>query len=140
VVCRRIREQVSLQLDGELSALEQRMLDSHLSRCGACRQYAARVAEFTTLVREAPLVPLPRPVVVSRARRISLAHIQVGVAAAFALAALGIGVQLSSSASGSELSGPITRYPTQAEFERELELLAQLTDRERPVSASAVVL
>ena len=35
-VCARVREQVSLELDGELSQLEQRMLAAHLERCAAC--------------------------------------------------------------------------------------------------------
>ena len=39
-VCSRVREQVSLELDGELSQLEQRMLGAHLERCGGCAAYA----------------------------------------------------------------------------------------------------
>ena len=140
VTCTRIREQVSLRLDDELSELELRMLDSHLARCEQCRAYSASVVEFTSVLRNAPAVPLLRPVIVSRARRISIARLQVGVAAALALAALGLGAQLSSSGSGSELSGTITRYPTQSELEQELAILNNLSDRERPVSAGALVL
>ena len=37
VVCERGREWISLRLDGELSELAQKMLDSHLARCPECR-------------------------------------------------------------------------------------------------------
>jgi predicted anti-sigma-YlaC factor YlaD len=140
VTCTRVREQVSLRLDGELSELEQRMLDSHLTRCQQCRAYSTNVVEFTSALREAPAVPLLRPVIVSRARRISIARLQFGVAAALALAALGLGTQLSSSRSGTEFSGAITRYPTQSELDRELAILGNLPNRDRPVSAGALVL
>jgi predicted anti-sigma-YlaC factor YlaD len=140
VTCTRVREQVSLRLDDELSELELRMLDSHLARCAQCQAYSASVVEFTSALRDAPAVPLPRPVIVSHARRVSIARLQVGVAAAFALAALGLGVQLSSSGSGAELSGTITRYPTQSELERELAIIGNLSDRERPISPGALVL
>ena len=48
-VCARVREQVSLELDGELSQLEQRMLGAHLERCGACATYAADVRDAFAL-------------------------------------------------------------------------------------------
>jgi predicted anti-sigma-YlaC factor YlaD len=140
VTCTRVREQVSLRLDGELSELEERMVDSHLARCEQCEAYSASVVEFTSALRDAPAVPLPRPVVVSHARRFSIARLQIGVAAALALAALGLGTHLSSSRSGAELSGTITRYPTQSELDRELAILGNLSDRERPISAGALLL
>jgi predicted anti-sigma-YlaC factor YlaD len=140
VTCTRVREQISLRLDDELSELEQRMLDSHLARCDECRVYDESVVEFTSVLRDAPPVPLPRPILVSHGRRISIARLQIGVAAALALAALGLGVQFSSSGSGAELSGTITRYPTQSELERELAILNNISDRARPVSAGALVL
>ena len=140
VTCTRVREQVSLRLDGELSELEQRMLDAHLARCQQCRAYSASVVEFTSALRAAPAVPLLRPVIIARARRVSIARIQIGVAAALALAALGLGTQLSSARSGTEFSGAITHYPTQSELDHELAMLGNLSDRDRPVSAGALVL
>ncbi len=140
VTCTRVREQVSLRLDGELSELEQRMLDSHLARCQQCRAYSASVVEFTSALRAAPPGPLLRPVIISHARRVSIARIQIGVAAALALAALGLGTQLSSARSGTEFTGTITHYPTQSELDHELAMLGNLSDRDRPVSAGALVL
>src|SRR5262245_12043561 len=95
-VCARVREQVSLELDGELSQLEQRMLSAHLERCGACATYADDVRDLTDRIRSAPLHSMRRPVVVRRRRQLSTTRIQVGVAAALALAALGLGTQLAS--------------------------------------------
>jgi len=96
-VCARVREQVSLELDGELSQLEQRMLAAHLERCGACATYADDVRDLTDRIRSAPPHSLRRPVVVRRGRHLSTARIQIGIAAAFALAALGLGTQLAAS-------------------------------------------
>jgi predicted anti-sigma-YlaC factor YlaD len=142
LICDRVREQVSLQLDGELSELERRMLDAHLQRCASCEAFAARLDLVTTALREAPLEPLHRRIVVSAPRRISVARVQVAIAAVFALAALGLGAQLSSSDSGllSRSKTTITRYPAGAEVEAELALFEKLSDRERPVSAGGLVL
>ena len=94
VVCDRVRAQISLELDGELSQLECRMLSSHLERCAQCAEYAADVRDVTERIRSAPLQAMGRPVVVRRRRTLTTARLQVGVAAAFALAALGLGTQL----------------------------------------------
>ena len=72
-VCRRVRAQVSLRLDSELSQLETRMLEVHLGRCASCSEYAADVERFTADLRSAPLEPLVRPAFVERGRR-RLAH------------------------------------------------------------------
>ena len=93
-VCTRVREQVSLELDGELSQLERRMLGAHLERCGRCAAYAADVRDLTERIRSAPHAIMRRPVVVRSRRPLTTVRLQVGVAAAFALAALGLGTQL----------------------------------------------
>jgi len=99
-----VREQVSLELDGELSQLEQRMLASHLERCGACASYADRVRDLTERIRTAPLQLPRRPVVVRRTRHLTTTRLQAGVAAAFALAALGLGLQLSATSESQQSS------------------------------------
>jgi predicted anti-sigma-YlaC factor YlaD len=56
VACDRVREQVSLELDGELSELERRMLAAHIERCSPCAGYAETVTRFTDSSRSsAPL-------------------------------------------------------------------------------------
>jgi anti-sigma factor RsiW len=107
-VCSRVREQVSLELDGELSQLEERMLGSHLERCGGCAAYAADVRDVTERIRSAPHAMLRRPVVVRRHRPLTTVRLQVGVAAAFALAALGLGAQLA--VSSESQSGSLARF------------------------------
>ena len=107
-VCARVREQVSLELDDELSQLEHRMLASHLERCARCAAYAADVRDVTERIRNAPYAMMERPIVVRRRRAVTTMRLQVGVAAAFALAALGLGTQLAVSAESQ--SGSLSRF------------------------------
>lgn len=124
VVCERVRKQVSLLLDGELSELEARMLEAHVSRCGECAAYRVDVTTFTEALRGAPFEVLGKPVVVAGRRAVSFTRIQVGVAAAFALAALGLGTQLQARpSSSSEPIRSITRFPSDAEMANEAVLL-----------------
>jgi len=110
-VCARVREQVSLELDGELSQLEHRMLGMHLERCQRCAAYAADVRDLTERIRSAPPQTMQRPVVVRRHRPLTTVRLQIGVAAAFALAALGLGTQLA--ASPDSQSGSLARFEGQ---------------------------
>src|SRR5207244_3574511 len=80
IVCERIRAQVSLELDGELSELERRMLSAHLDRCDDCSDYARDLSRITDDLRSAPLEQLTHPLVVQRLRRLSFPRMQVGVA------------------------------------------------------------
>src|SRR5262245_36463138 len=86
-VCERIRSQVSLGLDAELSRLEGLMVARHLDVCADCRAFHDGVVTFTEAMRAAPLEVPQRPVTLPRPRRArvmaagSLA-VQVGVAVA----------------------------------------------------------
>lgn len=127
-VCTRVREQVSLELDGELSQLERRMLGTHLERCAACATYAEDVRDLTDRIRSAPLQALRRPVVVKRTRQLTTTRLQIGVAAAFALAALGLGLQLSATPESQQNSfarfeGKPNLSPPRAVFEQEQAIL-----------------
>lgn len=126
-VCTRVREQVSLDLDGELSQLEQRMLATHLERCPRCAAYAADVRDFTERMRNAPRAVMQRPVVVRRRRPLTTVRLQVGVAAAFALAALGLGTQLATSAESqstfARYEGQPTLNPPRSVYEQEQAIL-----------------
>lgn len=132
-VCRRVRAQVSLRLDGELSQLETRMLEVHLGRCASCSGYAADVERFTAELRSAPLEPLVRPAFVERGRR-RLAHARLqggAVAAALAIVAIGVAQLTSSEQSDTQLRGfeAVTQFPTQAELDRELAIFESLSTR-----------
>jgi anti-sigma factor RsiW len=126
-VCTRVREQVSLQLDGELSQLEQRMLGAHLERCSRCAAYASDVRDVTERIRNAPRAVMLRPVVVRRLRPLTTVRLQVGVAAAFALAALGLGTQLASStepqSSLARFEGQPALNPPRSVYEHEQAIL-----------------
>jgi anti-sigma factor RsiW len=52
--CERARQLASLRLDDELFALEEQLLERHLSACAACRTFEARIRSATTLVRSTP--------------------------------------------------------------------------------------
>ena len=83
--CAFAREQVSLQVDGELSSeLDSAALKAHLERCERCRAYAASIAEVTGQLRAAPLEQPEIPVVLPhRSRiRVPLASVQIAAAAA----------------------------------------------------------
>ncbi|HJR95109.1 MAG TPA: zf-HC2 domain-containing protein [Gaiellaceae bacterium] len=126
-VCSRVREQVSLELDGELSQLEQRMLGTHLERCSRCAAYAADVRDVTERIRNAPRAHMQRPVVVRHRRPLTTVRLQAGVAAAFALAALGLGTQLASSTepqrSLARFEGQRALNPPRSVFEQEQAIL-----------------
>ena len=92
VLCERARSWAALAPDGELSELEQKLLDAHLARCAACSGFSVHVAAVTAELRDAPLQPLSWPVSIpARRRQPVYARVRtVGAAAAVALMALGI--------------------------------------------------
>ena len=90
-VCERARTYVSLQLDDELSQLEEAMLHAHVARCEPCRAYAVEVAAATRELRGAKQEQLERPIALPRRQRVSFGTVQVAAAAAVALAAVGVG-------------------------------------------------
>jgi len=81
--CERSAQWISLELDGELSQLEQAALARHRDGCARCRALSTEVASFTRLLREAPLLSSQRPVAVAGPRR---ARIKVARRAAASLA------------------------------------------------------
>lgn len=85
--CERAREWSSLQLDGELSELEQALLQKHLATCARCSAFDAGLRASTELVRTAPVArpsvgfELPAP------RRAGLPRVRVLAAAGVVMAA-----------------------------------------------------
>jgi len=136
-ICQRVRSQVSLRLDNEISQLEGRMLDAHLGRCAQCGAYAADLTTFTRDLRAAPLEILARPAFVERGRRWAHVRLQGGIAASaaavVAIVAIGVAAQVASSGQSDtplpNLERTVTRFPTQAELDRELAILASLSVR-----------
>ena len=131
LVCERVRGQVSVGLDGELSQLERVMIASHLERCTACRSFELEVSAFTRALREAPLEPMARSVVIHRRRRPVRTRIQFAAAAAVAVAALvGAGEalrgqQLDIQPSYVPAGSTQITYMTRQQVEREQAILAR---------------
>lgn len=103
-ICDRIRGQISLELDGELSQLERAMVASHVRRCPACAAFRADATSFTQALRTAPLEALQHPVEIPSLRRRALAEVRVG-AVRVAAAAAGIAVVLTLGFSNSGFFG-----------------------------------
>jgi ferric-dicitrate binding protein FerR (iron transport regulator) len=112
--CERARNWVSLDLDDELSELENAMLRAHTARCAPCAAFQADAAAMTSCLRLAPLEPMPAPVVLPTRRRSVSRIAQVGAAAAVAVVAAGLGTMLSSPESAAT-SAPVQR-PTEAQL------------------------
>lgn len=93
-ICDRVRGQISLELDGELSQLERAMVTSHVRRCPECAAFRAGATSFTHALRTAPLEALERPIEVPLLRRRAFAEVRFG-AVRVAAAAAGIAVVLS---------------------------------------------
>jgi predicted anti-sigma-YlaC factor YlaD len=126
VVCDRVRAQISVDLDGELSQLERAMLASHLERCADCRSYAAEVTAFTQALRDEPLEGLERPVVVvRRSRRVAAVRLPAAVAAVMAIAVVGVSSQIAANQTRERALSSRTElhFPTQDELEREQTLI-----------------
>lgn len=120
VVCDRVRSQISLRLDGELSQLESRMVDAHLVRCPECLAFETGAVLVTEQLRSAPLEPLAQPVVVTRPARTWVARAQLGMAAALALVFFGAASQLAEGPRDSTFGQP-ARYDTTMQLEREVQ-------------------
>lgn len=91
-VCDRAREYSSRSLDGELSDFERALLETHLERCAACRDYSLELAEIVTRLRVAPLESLPHPISLPSRRRVRARAFQAAAAVAAAAVAATAGL------------------------------------------------
>lgn len=141
VICDRVRSQVSLDLDDELSQLERAMVSAHLERCAECRTYRDEVTAFTGALRAASLERMESPIALRRPRRGIAARLQVVAAAAVALVAVGVAGQIASQppSQGVPSSGEI-RYPSQRAIERELAILESVNSGEKRLVLDGFVL
>jgi ferric-dicitrate binding protein FerR (iron transport regulator) len=107
-LCDRAREWVSLRLDGELSPLEEELLDRHLELCHECRAFEEDVRWATDVLRLTPQErPARRLTVPARPKpRVSTRRVTaIAAAAALALGAL-LGAVVDSPSSGVESDEP----------------------------------
>jgi predicted anti-sigma-YlaC factor YlaD len=108
VLCERSREWISLRLDGELSELAEKMLQSHLARCAACRTFEGDVEVTSRLVRTTPLERPEQPIALPRRRRRAYVRPAGAVAATAAAVALGLAAFINLPSSGT-LAAPSIR-------------------------------
>lgn len=95
---KRIQEQLSAYLDGELSARDQAAVEQHLRTCGQCARDLATLRWTVNLVREVPAMALPRsftvrvaavaPARVARRTGLAYAYLRGATALAAVLLAL----------------------------------------------------
>jgi hypothetical protein len=96
--CERARAWVSLRLDDEISELENALLEGHLRRCAACREFEASVRGTVLALRARPLDRIDHPVVVSGRRRVTVRPGVVAKVAAVVAAVVGVTTVLSTQA------------------------------------------
>ncbi len=88
--CERVREQLSLALDCELTQLDEARVDAHLASCPSCSAFREELGAATRIVRTAPLEQLSIPIMIPGHRRIARRATQAATAAAVVMvAALG---------------------------------------------------
>jgi predicted anti-sigma-YlaC factor YlaD len=108
--CDRAREWVSLALDGELSRFETAVLEAHVERCPACRDFRAQVAVATAVLRLAePEMPAARVRVPTRHRALPrVVEPLAGVAVTVALVLGGFSVSVGPGHRGDGVAGAPT--------------------------------
>jgi predicted anti-sigma-YlaC factor YlaD len=125
--CDRVRSQISLELDGELSQLERAMVAAHVARCSGCRAFRSGTTAVTRELRAAPLERPPASVPMRRPRRLaSVARFQAGVAAAMALTIVGVASQVAAPQRPTTQfrSLRVVHFQSQTELDHELALIS----------------
>ena len=94
LICERVRTQISLLLDAEVSELDRRLVSAHLARCAECRAFEQPVRAITEQLRATPLQWPSMPVVVLRPvrtrQRVLRRTAELSAAATVLIATLGI--------------------------------------------------
>jgi predicted anti-sigma-YlaC factor YlaD len=144
LICERVRTQISLLLDGEVSELDRRLVSAHLARCAECRAFEQPVRAFTEELRAAPLELPSLPVVVVRPVRTGqrvLRRTAELSAAATVLIAVGVVTQLGAAPSSEVRNGRLTTAglfkPTAWQPEVELAQLDPAVRDRRPATGPA---
>jgi predicted anti-sigma-YlaC factor YlaD len=105
--CDRARAWISLRLDEEISELEGALLEAHLRRCSACREFEQSVRGAVLALRARPLERIDHPVIVAGRRRANFRPGAVTKVAAVAAAVVGVTTVLTTQAT----KGPTSHTP-----------------------------
>lgn len=101
-LCDRARQWASLRADGEISELENALLESHLGRCEPCRTFAREADGVAAALRSVALERIPAPVQLNAVqldsvrldlprRRVPVRAVQTAAAAALVVVAATLG-------------------------------------------------
>jgi ferric-dicitrate binding protein FerR (iron transport regulator) len=129
-LCDRAREWVSLRLDGELSPLEEELLERHLELCDECRTFEEDVRWATDVLRLTPQERPARRLTIRAAPKPRVSARRVTAIAAAAALALGALV-------GAILDGPSSTAPSQAP--NELSFLTRDADELRELPRTRIL-
>jgi predicted anti-sigma-YlaC factor YlaD len=131
--CDRPREWVSLRVDGELSLLEEELLERHLAGCGACRAFEQGLRSTTALLRasalEEPSRRVSAPALAQRGRRALPARGRM--TALVAAAALTLGAVVGSTLERPAGVQPVERGPEVSILTYDVEQLRELPRTKR---------
>ena len=105
--CDRARAWASLRLDGEISELEEALLEAHLKRCATCSNYVVSMTGAVLALRAQPLERLEHAVAVTGRRRIPVRSGAVASVAAVVAAVVGVTTVLSAQSA----KAPTTSLP-----------------------------
>jgi len=122
-LCDRAREWVSLRLDGELSPLEDELLDRHLEACGGCRAFEDDVRWATDVLRLTPQERASRRVILPAPARPRVSGRRLTAVAA--AAALAVGALVGSFVERPSSQAPAD-VPTEVSLVSDAELLRDL--------------
>jgi Putative zinc-finger len=133
--CDRARQWASLRLDGELSELEEILLEKHLEECAACRTFEARMVRTTELVRSTP-TELPQIEYAPPRRRVVTLPVGRRAAIVAIAAAAALGSLVGSSLERPEHGPPTASVPKVSLLTRDVDQLRQLKTH-KPKTAPA---
>jgi ferric-dicitrate binding protein FerR (iron transport regulator) len=135
--CERAQLWASLRLDGELSTVEEQLLERHLADCEACRAFEARIDAVTRRLRSAPAErPARRLRLPARGTfRMGLPRIRTALVAA---AAVGLGALVGSFVD--RPAAPVPEGPGSevSYFSRDFDQLRQLPREEERTEPAPV--
>jgi anti-sigma factor RsiW len=130
VRCERARHWASLRVDGELSSLEDQLLERHLASCEACEAFDAGLGAATSLLRDAPPETPGRRFSPPR-RRAGRFPLEVRRTALIATAALAFGALTGSLVQRPSSSAPADDVREVSMISRDVKQLRQLPRMKR---------
>jgi predicted anti-sigma-YlaC factor YlaD len=137
VRCERARHWASLRLDGELSTIEEQLLERHLASCERCAAFGAGLGVATSLLRDAPGETPARRFRAPR-RRAARFPFEARRTALVAAAALALGALTGLLVQRPSSTAPATSAREVSFLSRDVKLLQQLPRVKRAATPAPV--